>query len=439
MTKVITAAPPLHGHTGPILAVTADLVRRGHEVVFVGGSRFARTVEAMGARFVALPTDADFDDRDLNAAFAGRAEAPAGPARVGYDLMHVFTDPMPGQYRALRELLAEFPAEVVIADTAFLGAQALTMALPKGGRPVVISVNAGAPSLPSVDTAPFGFALPPMPGEQGRARNAALNAEAEALGAPLALYAAEIFARAGVAWPDGSFVGILATSSDHYLQLSVPGFEYPRSDAPASFQLIGALPSPGGDDAELPAWWADVTRGDRPVVVVTQGTAANDDLSELIVPTMQALAGRDDLLVVAATARPDGPDLLVGAVGELPGNARAGSYLPFERLLPHADLLVTNGGYGGVHTALRHGVPLVVAGGSEDKPEVAARVQWSGTGIDLRTGTPGAAEIAAAVAKVLDDPAYRERAGELAVTLAEYRPLDTIAGLVDGRHPQARQ
>ena len=43
-------------------------------------------------------------------------------------------------------------------------------------------------------------------------------------------------------------------------------------------------------------------------------------------------------------------------------------------LLPRTDVLVTNGGYGGVQQALAHGVPLVVAGRTEDKVEVAARV-----------------------------------------------------------------
>ena len=50
--------------------------------------------------------------------------------------------------------------------------------------------------------------------------------------------------------------------------------------------------------------------------------------------------------------------------------------------------MVTNGGYGGVQIALSYGVPLVVAGTTEDKPEVAARVAWSGAGINLKTATP---------------------------------------------------
>ena len=52
--------------------------------------------------------------------------------------------------------------------------------------------------------------------------------------------------------------------------------------------------------------------------------------------------------------------------------------------------MVTNGGYGAVQRAVSTGVPLVVAGNTEDKPEVAARVAWSGAGINLRTGTPTA-------------------------------------------------
>ena len=69
-------------------------------------------------------------------------------------------------------------------------------------------------------------------------------------------------------------------------------------------------------------------------------------------------------------------------------------FIPHDRLLPHVDVMVTNGGYGGVQQALANGVPLVVAGDSEDKPEVAARVHWSGTGVNLRTGRPSPAMVA---------------------------------------------
>ena len=78
--------------------------------------------------------------------------------------------------------------------------------------------------------------------------------------------------------------------------------------------------------------------------------------------------------------------------------------------MPKVRVFVTNGGYGGLHFALGHGVPIVVAGDTEDKMETTRRVEWSGAGINLRTGTPTQAQIATAVERVLSERHFRERA-----------------------------
>ena len=44
---------------------------------------------------------------------------------------------------------------------------------------------------------------------------------------------------------------------------------------------------------------------------------------------------------------------------------------------------------------------LVIAGGDLDKPVIAARVAWAGAGMNLKTGTPSAAEVAAGVDRLL--------------------------------------
>ena len=97
-----------------------------------------------------------------------------------------------------------------------------------------------------------------------------------------------------------------------------------------------------------------------------------------------------------------------------PANARIAPFIPYQALMPLISAMVTNGGYGGVQMALAAGVPLVVAGGSEEKPEIAARVQWSGAGIDLRTGRPKPARIRAAVRRGLDEPGVCDRARAVA-------------------------
>jgi UDP:flavonoid glycosyltransferase YjiC (YdhE family) len=100
-------------------------------------------------------------------------------------------------------------------------------------------------------------------------------------------------------------------------------------------------------------------------------------------------------------------------------------------LLHEVDVMVTNGGYGAVQRAVSAGVPLVVAGNTEDKPEVAARVAWSGAGLNLKTGTPSPATIRDAVRELLDDGSYLRRARELEAAFAQRHGIAEISALVD--------
>ncbi|WP_105969984.1 glycosyltransferase [Streptomyces geranii] len=426
MAQVIAAATPFHGHVQPLLTIVAELVRRGHEVEVLTGSRFAGAVRDAGARHVALPSAADFDDRKLDVYFPERSAIPAGPAQLEYDMKYIFGDPTAAQHRALSARLARFPASVVISEPLFFGATALALSAPRERRPALVGVGITLPTLLSEDAPPLGLAMAPVTGEQARVQHRAMNAKVRELFADTQRHLEENFGESGAELP-GFFLDSMVTVPDHYLQLTVPGFEYPRGDAPATFRFAGPLPGAPQQPAALPDWWAELERETRPVVVVTQGSFANDDLTQLVRPAIDALAD-EDVLVVAVTGRPDGP----AALGSVPSNVRVGGYVSHDELLPHASVLVTNGGYGGVHTALRHGVPLVVGGAGEDKPEVAARVAWSGAGIDLRTGTPSPEAIRNAVHTVLAEPGHRTRAAELREEFGRYDALEVIDEVVSG-------
>lgn len=136
------------------------------------------------------------------------------------------------------------------------------------------------------------------------------------------------------------------------------------------------------------------------------------------------------MLVVCTTGGAD-PAVL----GRRPANVRVAVFLPHDLLLPEVDVIVTNGGWGGVLAALQAGVPLVVAGASLDKPEVARRVAWSGAGVNLRTGTPKPARIAQAVREVTTRPDFRARARELGAALTEagaHTAADLLEDLLAG-------
>ena len=83
-------------------------------------------------------------------------------------------------------------------------------------------------------------------------------------------------------------------------------------------------------------------------------------------------------------------------------------------------------------------VPIVAAGDTEDKPEVSMRVQWSGVGLTLKTGTPTPAAVGAAVDRVLRDPVFRARAREMAARIAEYDTFDIIASELEMAAASAR-
>ncbi|UXH76535.1 glycosyltransferase [Roseateles amylovorans] len=427
MAHIVVAATPFQGHVGPLLAISADLVRRGHQVVFSTGERFVQQVSATGVRYDRLPAACDFDDRHMEAVFPESALVRIGPEMHKFFWHRVFVDAVPAQYRHLLALVRDHGADLIIHDTVFLGALPFAMDTAAGG-PKTVGIGVLPPTLLSDDTPPFGPGIPYTPGEAGRARHRALNDETLEIYADLQAHAAAVFESIGFTLPDFVFTSAV-TVPDHYLQLTIPGFEYPRPTAPASFRMVGALRQLESPMPHRPDWWDELSQ--RPVVVVTQGTLANEHLTDLILPTVLALADLD-VTVIAVTARADGPDELRELLGnQVPANARLEGYVPFNELLPHAAVMVTNGGYGGVNTALRNGIPLVVAGDSEDKPEVAARVQWTGTGIDLRTGTPDAPAVREAVVAVLADSRYRERARQLSEEYGRYDPFDALATLVD--------
>lgn len=165
-------------------------------------------------------------------------------------------------------------------------------------------------------------------------------------------------------------------------------------------------------------------------MLVTQGTVSNHDLGLLVEPTLRALAGEPDILVVVTTGgRP-----IESIQGPTAENVRLASYLPFEWLLPKVDVLVTNGGYNTVNQALSFGIPIVAAGLTEDKADLSARVAWSGVGINLRTNAAEVGPLRNAVRATLDEPRYRARAAAMA---KEFARIDTRAEVLRIAHELA--
>jgi MGT family glycosyltransferase len=410
--KILLASTPATGHLNPMLAVGRILIAGGHDVVCLSGSVLRDRIEGSGAEFRPLPPGADLDFRDLLVAVPQLKGIPPGLEWLRIALEHAFVDTVRPQHEGL---LRNFPADVIVADDMFFGVLPMLLG-PRSKRPPIVLCGTSFLHWRREDGAPHFVGLPPATTKGQLEEYAAIAKEHDRLvDRPAALRLDPILKALGVGPLSMTLFDSVVGLADAYMQLTVPSFEFPR-DIPASVNFVGTPPIIPGQ-VPLPPW-AHELDGSRRVVLVTQGTVANHDFSLLIGPTLAALANEPDVLVVAtAGGRP------IDAIpGPIPSNVRLASYLPFEWLLPKADVLVTNGGYGSVNQALSFGIPLVTAGMTEDKADVNARVAWSGVGINLATNNPTSPALREAIRTVLDKPDYRARASSMA---DEFRRIDT--------------
>ena len=326
-----------------------------------------------------------------------------------------FLDGLPAQHQSLLQAVQECQADVIVGDDMFFGALPMLLGS-RSKRPPIVLCGTSFLHLAREDGAPNFLGLPPATTEEQRRQYADMAREFdEAVDQPALVRLNEMLETLGVGPLTRPIFHSAVELADAYMQLSAPRFEFPRQ-IPSSVHFVGTPPIIPGQ-APLPPW-AHELDGSRKVVLVTQGTVANHNFGLLIAPTLAALANEPDVLVIATTGgRP------VEAIPcAIPSNARVASYLPFEWLLPRVNALVTNGGYGSVNQAMSFGVPLVTAGMTEDKADVNARVAWSGVGVNLETNEPTQEALRAAVRTVLDRPAYRMRASQMA---DEFARIDT--------------
>jgi len=419
MSSIIIAGFPAQGHVTPLLAVAENFIKRGDEVRFITGSLFADKVAATGATYVPLPAEADFDDQPLAERFPERAKLKGLKAGV-FDVEHVFARPAKSQYETIVAALAAKPADVVIAESVFVGASFL-LQRPRSARPAVVMCGVIPLSITSRDTAPFGLGLPPAR-VLNRPRNAALaviiRRVMQQANRTLNALHREVHG-SDIPW---TFID-WGRHADALVQFTVRSFEYSRSDEPSTVSFVGPLCATGSR-ASLPEWWSDLD-GTRPVIHVTQGTVANTDYDQVIAPALRALADDDVLVVITTGGRS------VSTLAPLPPNARAATYLPYDELLPRTSVFVTNGGYGGVQHALRYGVPIVATGGKEDKPEVGARIAWSGVGRRIRSERPTPRALRRDILAVLNQPRYRQAARRVAADMAAAPGFAGLADIVD--------
>lgn len=426
MARILIATAPVESHFNPVASVARELVNREHTVWWYAGKAFQPKIERLGATYKPMHAAYDFSGMSREGAFP-QLRGLQGLSALISTIKALFIEQAPKQMKDILRLLDEFPADILIADEVCFG---VGFVHERTGIPLA-AVAVSMYSFSSKDTAPIGLALPPDSSPLGRLRNAVLHFFIDNIALrDVRTYTDQIRASVGLPKLNRSVLESIIQPPDLYLIGTVPEFEYPRSDMYEHTHFVGTLISPPVEQFDLPVWWDDL-HGEQSVILVTQGTLANDNLNDLLIPTIRALVD-EDVLVVATTG---GIPVESIKLDPLPDNVHVKQFIPYYYLMPHVDVMVTNGGFGSVQIALSNGVPLIVAGATEEKPEIAARVAWAGVGINLKTGTPSSAPIRDAVRTILHNPRYKHNAQRLQAEYKRYsgpqRATDLIEQLLE--------
>lgn len=406
MSKIIILIEPVEGHFNPFVPIITKLVAQGHELVCITGSRFKQRVEKIGVSFSPLPTKWDPGEKDAYEFFP-ELKNKQGLTQIKHYLKHIMYDQVPEVLCELKNVLARFPADVVICDTFMVAGNWIT----ELGGPPSVRLSVLPLSLPGKGIAPFGLGLLPGKSFLTKWRNNLLNIIFEKLlFKDVQTHVNSIRDKVGLPFFDQYFFIKGYQIPDLVLHTSIPAFEYARLTMPDNFRFIGSIPVKPNTVYQMPVWWVDIDL-DLPIILLNQGTIAKNH-EDLIRPAIEALTNMPVTVVIVPS--------VAGQLSNLPKNMHAEAYIPFGNLLPFVNIMISNGGLGGTQNALAHGIPVIIAGATEDKMEVAARVENSGAGINLRQQRPSSVDIKKAVLRILQNPVFKQKASELQANYACY-------------------
>lgn len=412
MSTFVFAAQPAMGHVNPMLTIARQMRSEGHTIVFFtcpAPEHIKHLIALHGFHFISARPPLRTLGFLLLPFTSGYLET--------FMAITLFTSGLLYYARAVRHVLDEYQPDAVVSDFAFSGA---CLASESKNIPYVVIHHAGL-SFPGPGIPPFGSGLPigAAWGWKGGVRRVFSNF----LGSHVRKTMARARRRLGLSSPEeGSPTPLFSPWLT--LVLTAEAAEAPRFPLPRTTFFIGPCLA-GRESAQESEFPFDQLSPHQPKVYVSLGTVFNRR------PTVfgKILGAFDDgryQVIVSAG----------GALARLRARRWPSHVLLFERVpqlevLARVDVVVSHGGNNTVNETLAAGKPLLVIPVGGEQGDNASRVVHLGVGLraDLRRATSH--EIGVKVTRLLEDPAFRQRAQEIREALAQTQGAVTAARFID--------
>ncbi|MBQ4312443.1 MAG: glycosyl transferase, partial [Oscillospiraceae bacterium] len=382
MKNIALFCIPAHGHTNPMTAVAAELVRRGNRVRFYSFDEFADKIAASGAEFVScsslMPELSKEEEQGL------KKVSITEMSMQDIRLTECFTD-------FLAEEFASFRPDVVYSDSACFWGK---LSAWKYDVPLVVSTSTFAFNQMSsqymkhspAEMADLIFGLPKI-----SKRLKDLIPLGYKYKSAMSLVASDNDTDS-VVYTSKGFQPYSGVFSDHYLFMG---------------------PSLMTD--KLP----DKTKS-RPLVYISMGTVINDR-PDFYRNCVEALKDIDADVIISC-----GKTFDIGSLGTLPGNIKIYPYVDQLDVLSRTDVFITHCGMNSVSESLYMAAPMVLYPQTGEQEAVARRAAEIGAGVYLKDDS--AAGIKAAVTKLLDSDTYAAAAKKMS---DEFRACCGTAGAAE--------
>ncbi|MEU8893776.1 macrolide family glycosyltransferase [Streptomyces sp. NPDC048442] len=380
---------PAFGHINPNLGVVQELVGRGHRVTCTATDHFAPAIEACGAEPVRYTS-----------VFGDYYTSPFTAETVKGEGMRSFREATT-LAEAVEDFYAKDLPDVVVYDFMAWGARFFAA---KHDLPAVrLFPSYGANEAFAIHEK---FPMAEMSDPQVRDMLTELEAHLPSTGLP-----------------GTTAMEFLTKIEDLGIVFLPREFHYDGDSFDERFVFAGPCL---GDRSAFQGSWQPSGDGDRPVLLISLGTAATGR-PEFFPMAVEAFKDSEWEVVMAVGDHVDPAEL-----GELPSHFHVSRRVPQLDVLGHASLFITHGGMNSTMESLHNGVPMVVVPQMNEQRANGLRVEELGLGRLLPAADTTVESLRKYAAEVHADQSVKDRVTALQSRMHEVEGPAVAADAIEG-------
>ncbi|MFT4415466.1 macrolide family glycosyltransferase [Fredinandcohnia humi] len=388
MSKIVFFSIPAHGHTNPTIPVVSELISKGHEVWYYSFLEFREKIEGVGAKFI--PCDEflpPLSQEELN-------------RKVGKDfaaLIEMVADTTIALDVKVCAELREFQPDCIVSDSLCFWGKLFAKKL---GIPYICS------------TTTFAFNQ-----HTAKLMKPSLKEMVKMIvGMPRITKKMQLLQSYG--YEVDTFISIIQNDNETDTIVYTSKEFQPLAD---TFSKKFAFVGPSIKQSLK----LSVKGKGRKVIYISLGTVLNQN-QDFYQNCIEAFAESDYDIIMSIGEKTE-----ISSLGHIPDNFTVKNSVDQVSILQKADVFITHCGMNSVNESLYYGIPMVLFPLHSEQRVVANRVAELGAGVKLKGNKPK--YLVKAVAEVLANPTYQEKAHKLSDTFRNAGGAVEAANVILGK------